>query len=171
MTLYFKPQMALAVSCQGFSSTVSKSWSHMYFFHSFPSLRLQGLTGHSHTFRELMRSSSAVFQWETRWLLVTFPVIFLSKCPQEFWLGKTWEYLVSEGNLFPATPAMQGVHVVHNGVFQYLCGGFLDRLRILREKKTVPSFGIAMVWVKIVLYSSMMFNDVQCILSTLLAHM
>lgn len=40
-----------------------------------------------------------------------------------------------EGNLFSATPAMQGVHVVHNGVFQYICGGFLDRLRILRKRQ------------------------------------
>ena len=120
----------------------------------FPSSRLQGLTGHSHTFRELMRSSSAVFQWETRWLLVPFSIDVLSNGVK----------IVKgcEGNLFSATPAMQGVHVVHNGVFQYLCGGFLDRLRILRKRQCRHS-GWPWSWRRScdMVQRSTMFNDVQ----------
>lgn len=128
----------------------------------FPSSRLQELTGHSHTFRELMRSSSAVFQWETRWLLVPFSIDVLSNGVK----------IVKgcEGNLFSATPAMQGVHVVHNGVFQYLCGGFLDRLRILRKRQCRHS-GWPWSWRRScdMVQRSTMFNYVQRIWSTLLA--
>lgn len=39
------------------------------------------------------------------------------------------------GELFMTSPAMQGVDVVHNAVFQHLCSGFLDRLRVLKCTK------------------------------------
>eukprot|EP00435_Cladocopium_sp_Y103_P048500 s1473_g14.t1 len=52
-------------------------------FLTVPVFQLQGLTGHSHTFRELMRSSSAVFQWVSMWYIM----VYFSTYAVDFWIA------------------------------------------------------------------------------------
>lgn len=52
-------------------------------FLTVPVFRLQGLTGQSHTFRELMRSSSAVFQWVSMWYIM----VYFSTYAVDFWIA------------------------------------------------------------------------------------
>mmetsp|Transcript_29830 Transcript_29830/g.36554 ORF Transcript_29830/g.36554 Transcript_29830/m.36554 type:complete len:326 (+) Transcript_29830:7-984(+) len=52
-------------------------------FLTVPAFQLQGLTGHNHTFRELMRSSSAVFQW----VAMLYFMLYFSTYAVDFWIA------------------------------------------------------------------------------------